>query len=72
MQKIEPRKASIRARLEHPFRVVKRQLAFVKMRFKRLAKNTAQIVTLVALANLRMVRKKLLAITGGLHPQFGM
>ncbi|TAM11912.1 MAG: IS5 family transposase [Nevskiaceae bacterium] len=72
MEKIEHRKASIRARVEHPFRVVKRQFGFVKVRFKGLAKNTAQIVTLFALANLWLVRKKLLALTGGLRPQFGM
>lgn len=72
LETIEHRKASIRARVEHPFRVVKRQFGFVKVRFKGLAKNTAQIVTLFALANLWMVRKKLLALTGGLRPQFGM
>ena len=71
LEKIEHRKASIRARVEHPFRVIKRQFGFVKVRFKGLAKNTAQIVTLFALANLWMVRKKLLALTGGLRPQFG-
>lgn len=72
VEKAEQRKASIRARVEHPFRVVKRQFGFVKVRFKGLAKNTAQIVTLFALANLWLVRKKLLALTGGLRPQFGM
>ena len=72
LEKIEHRKASIRARVEHPFRVVKRQFGFVKVRFKGLAKNTAQIVTLFALANLWMVRKKLLAMTGGLRPQLAM
>ena len=44
----------------------------MKVRFKGLAKNTAQVVTLFALANLWLVRKKLLAMTGGLRPQFGM
>jgi len=72
LEKIEHRKASIRARVEHPFRVVKRQFGFVKVRFKGLAKNAAQIVTLFALANLWMARKKLLALTGGLRPQFGI
>jgi transposase, IS5 family len=41
----------------------------VKVRFKGLAKNAAQVLTLFALANLWMVRKKLLAMTGGLRPQ---
>ncbi|MDR5647274.1 IS5 family transposase [Burkholderia cenocepacia] len=67
----EHRKASIRAKVEHPFRVLKRQFGYAKVRFKGLAKNTVQILTLFALANLWMVRKKLLAMTGGLRPQFG-
>ncbi|HSX59000.1 MAG TPA: transposase, partial [Tahibacter sp.] len=58
---------SIRARVEHPFRVVKRQFGYVKVRFKGLAKNTAQILTLFALSNLWMARKRLLAMTGELR-----
>ena len=72
LEAAEHRKASIRAKVEHPFRVIKRQFGFVKVRFKGLAKNTAQIVTLFALANLWLVRKKLLALAGGLRPQCGM
>ena len=37
-------KASIRAKVEHPFRVIKRQFGFTKVRYRGLAKNTAQIV----------------------------
>ncbi|MEQ1440795.1 IS5 family transposase, partial [Fontimonas sp. SYSU GA230001] len=59
IQQAEHRKASIRAKVEHPFRVVKRQFGYMKVRFKGLSKNTAQIVTLFALANLWLVRKKL-------------
>ncbi|MGH6753060.1 MAG: IS5 family transposase [Bradyrhizobium sp.] len=66
----EYRKASIRAKVEHPFRVIKRQFGYLKVRFKGLAKNTAQLQTLFALANLWMARKKLLLLTGGLRPQF--
>ena len=39
-------KASIRAKVEHPFRVVKRQFGYVKVRYRGLKKNTAQLVTL--------------------------
>ena len=67
VEKSEKRKASIRARVEHPFRVVKRQFGYVKVRFKGLAKNTAQILTLFALSNLWMARKRLLAMTGELR-----
>ena len=54
--------ARIRAKVEHPFRVIKQQFGFTRVRYKGLAKNTAQIITLFALSNLWMVRKKLLAM----------
>ena len=57
---IEKCKASIRAKVEHPFRVVKRQFGFVKVRYRGLKKNTAQLVTLFALSNLWMVRRQLM------------
>ncbi len=72
VEEVETLKARIRARVEHPFRVIKRQFGFVKVRFKGLAKNTAQVLTLFALANLWMARKQLLTMmTGELRPQFG-
>ena len=69
VQKQEHRKASIRAKVEHPFRVVKRQFGLVKVRFRGLAKNTAHVVTLFALSNLWMVRKQLMAMTGVVRPK---
>lgn len=59
--------ASIRAKCEHPFRVVKRQFGYVKVRYRGLAKNTAQLTTLFALSNLWMARRTLLA-TGEVRP----
>lgn len=59
MQCVEKMKAGVRARVEHPFRVIKRQFGYTKVRYRGLAKNTAQIVTLFALSNLWMVRQKL-------------
>jgi len=56
---IEKMKAGVRAKVEHPFRVLKRQFGYTKVRYRGLAKNTAQIVTLFALSNLWMVRRKL-------------
>ena len=67
-QHLEHLKAKVRARVEHPFRVVKRQFGFVKVRFRGLAKNTAQVVTLFALANLWMARRRLLANMGEVRP----
>ncbi len=61
LDEIERIKAKIRAKVEHPFRVVKRQFGYVKVRYRGLKKNTAQLVTLFALANVWMVRKKLMA-----------
>ena len=52
--------AGVRAKVEHPFRVIKRQFGFVKVRYRGLKKNTAQLFTLFALSNLWMVRGKLM------------
>ena len=59
-ERVEKMKASIRAKVEHPFRVLKRQFGFTKVRYRGLAKNTAQIVTLFALSNLWMARRQLM------------
>jgi IS5 family transposase len=60
LEQAEKLKASVRAKVEHPFRVVKRQFGFVKVRYRGLKKNTAQLFTLFALSNLWMVRSKLM------------
>lgn len=57
---VEHTKASIRAKVEHPFRVIKCQFGFTKVRYRGLKKNTAQLITLFALSNLWMVRKQLM------------
>ena len=56
LDKAEQLKASVRAKVEHPFRVLKCQFSFTKVRYKGLAKNTSQLMTLFALSDLRMVR----------------
>ncbi len=53
--------AMVRARVEHPFRVIKRQFGYVKTRYRGLAKNRAQLFTLFALGNLFLVRRRLMA-----------
>ena len=63
IDKVEQIKASIRAKVEHPFRVIKLQFGYTKVRYKGLAKNTAQVITLFALSNLWMARRKLMAET---------
>ena len=62
IDQIERIKARIRAKVEHPFRVVKRQFGHVKVRYRGLAKNTAQLHTLFALANLWMAKHKLMGV----------
>ena len=52
VDQLEQAKARIRAKVEHAFRVVKRQFGHVKVRYRGLAKNTAQLHTLFALSNL--------------------
>jgi IS5 family transposase len=52
--------ARLRAIGEHPFRIVKRQFGYTKVRYRGLAKNIAQLMTLFALANLYQVREVLL------------
>ena len=61
---LERIKASIRAKVEHPFRVIKRQFGHVKVRYRGLAKNTAQLHTLFALSNLWMARRSLMGAQG--------
>ena len=63
-RELERRKAQVRAKVEHPFRVIKRQFGYVKVRFKRLAKNHGQVLTLFALSNLWMARRELLHLQG--------
>ena len=60
IDKLEKIKASIRAKVEHPFRVIKCQFGYRKTRYRGLVKNTAQLVTLFALSNLWMVRKRMI------------
>jgi IS5 family transposase len=63
-ERVEQMKASIRAKVEHPFRVLKRQFGYTKVRYRGLAKNTAQVITLFALSNLWMARKQLMGAQG--------
>jgi len=60
LDEAEKFKAGVRAKVEHPFRVVKRQFGHVKVRYRGLKKNTQQLMTLFALSNLSMARSKLM------------
>ena len=61
---VEKMKARIRAKVEHPFRVLKRQIGITKVRYRGLRKNTAQDVTLFALSNLLVARRQVMGAWG--------
>lgn len=61
-KRAEKMRARIRAKVQHPFRVLKRQFGFTKVRYRGRFKNTGQIVTMFALANLWTARKQLLDV----------
>ena len=65
----EHSKASVRAKVEHPFRVIKRQFGLAKVRFRGLQKNTAHVITLFALSNLWMARHQLIKMMGVVRPK---
>ena len=48
----EKRKASMRAKVEHPFLYVKRHFGYAKMRYRGLWKNTQRIAVLLGFTNL--------------------
>lgn len=59
---LETIKASIRAKVEHPFHILKNRFGLKKVRYRGLAKNTAQLMTLFALANLMIAKRRLLQL----------
>ena len=59
VEQIEHAKASIRAKVEHPFHVVKNLFRHRKTRYRGLAKNTAQLFSLFGFANLMLARRRL-------------
>lgn len=56
----ERTKASLRAKVEHPFHVVKNRFGHRKVRYRGLAKNEAQLFSLFGMANLYLARRQLL------------
>jgi IS5 family transposase len=52
-------KARVRAKVEHPFRILKRVFGFVKVRFRGVKKNHDHLCAAFALLNLYQHRKRL-------------
>lgn len=65
LENVEMTKASIRAKVEHPFHVIKNLFRHRKTRYRGLAKNHAQLYSLFGVANLVIAKRRLLAIHGG-------
>ena len=62
LERAEQLKASIRAKVEHPFHVIKNLFKHRKVRYKGLAKNEAQLYSLFGLANIVVAKRQLLAL----------
>lgn len=62
LEQAEQLKASVRAKVEHPFHVIKNLFRHRKTRYKGLAKNEAQLFSLFGLANIVIAKRRLLAI----------
>jgi IS5 family transposase len=60
LEQVEQARARIRAKVEHPFHVMKNLFRHRKTRYRGLAKNTAQLFSLFGLANLMLARRWLL------------
>ena len=63
-EELEKLKASVRAKVEHPLRVIKQQFGYTKTRYCDLVKNTARVMILFAMSNLWMSRKRLMEAQG--------
>lgn len=61
---VERKKARIRARVEHPFHIVKNLFGHKKVSYKGLAKNRARMFSLFALANLVIAKRALMGTAG--------
>ena len=57
----EKRKASVRAKVEHPFLYIKRHFGYSKVRYRGLSKNTQRLMTLLGFANLMRAEQYLAA-----------
>ena len=64
---IEYLKACIRAKVEHPFPIIKCQFGFIKARYKGLMKNDSQLAMLCTLANLFKVDQMLRRQPGSVY-----
>jgi IS5 family transposase len=69
LEKLEHLKASVRAKVEHPFHVIKNLFRHRKTRYRGLTKNTAQLFTLFGFANLVLLAGDLRSLTPDVRPE---
>ena len=62
LYRFEKLKTSIRAKVQHPFHVVKKLFGHCKTRYRGLAKNEARLFSLFSLVNLVLARSHMLAL----------
>jgi IS5 family transposase len=67
LEKLEKLKASVRAKVEHPFHIVKNLFGLKKVRYRGLAKNTARLYALFGMANL-LIAGRLMARNHAQNP----
>ena len=67
LEKLKHLKASVLAKVEHPFHVIKNLFRHRKTRYRGLAKNTAQLFTLFGFASLVLAGRRF-AITESRRP----
>jgi IS5 family transposase len=60
---VEAAKAHVRAKVEHPFRVIKEKFGFHEARLRGMATNCCKVNVIAALTNLFLARRLLLATT---------
>ena len=58
-------KSSVRAKVEHVFRVLKCQFGFTKVRYRGLEKNANHLFSALALVNLFLMKRRLLRLSQG-------
>lgn len=59
LEELEQLKASVRAKIEHPFHIIKNLFGLKKVSYRGLAKNTARLYTLFGRANLVIAARRL-------------
>ena len=67
----EQRKASIRAKVEHPFLYVKRHFGYAQVRYRGLAKNRTRLCLLLGFTNLLLAARAALGVSGRFAPRAG-